>query len=38
VDGFLQPALVADLTALPWPAAGEAYLFKQLLVLRTGQP
>ena len=34
VDGFLQPELVADLTALPWPKAAEAYLFKQLLVLR----
>lgn len=35
VDGFLQPALVADLTALPWPKAADAYLFKQLLVLRS---
>jgi hypothetical protein len=34
VDGFLQPNLVADLTALPWPSSAEAYLFKQLLVLR----
>jgi hypothetical protein len=38
VDGFLQPELVADLTTLPWPSAAEAYLFKQLLVLRRGQP
>lgn len=38
VDGFLQAELVADLTALPWPNAAEAYLFKQLLVLRWGQP
>ena len=37
VDGFLQPALVADLSALPWPSAAEAYLFKQLLVLRGGK-
>lgn len=37
VDGFLQPTLVADLTALPWPKAAEAYLFKQLLVLRGGK-
>ena len=38
IDGFLDAALVADLTALPWPTAAEAYLFKQLLVLRAGQP
>jgi hypothetical protein len=38
IDGFLQPSLVADLTALPWPKAAEAYLFKQLLVLRAGKP
>jgi hypothetical protein len=38
VDGFLHPALVADLTALPWPTAEAAYLFKQLLVLRRGRP
>jgi hypothetical protein len=37
VDGFLQPDLVAELAALPWPTAAEAYLFKQLLVLRGGK-
>lgn len=38
VDGFLQQSLVTELLELPWPSAGEAYLFKQLLVLRRGEP
>ncbi len=37
VDGFLQPDLVTELAALPWPTAADAYLFKQLLVLRGGK-
>lgn len=37
VDGFLQPDLVTELATLPWPTAAEAYLFKQLLVLRAGK-
>lgn len=38
VDGFVDQALIAELTALPWPQPTEPYLFKQLLVLRHGSP
>ena len=38
VDGFLQQSLVTELSELPWPGTAEAYLFKQLLVLRRGEP
>ena len=34
VDGLLDEALTAQLAALPWPAGPDAYLYKQLFVLR----
>ena len=36
VDGILNDGLVETLSALPWPASGETYLYKQLFVLRHG--
>jgi hypothetical protein len=36
VDGILHEGLVEILAALPWPASGETYLYKQLFVLRHG--
>lgn len=36
VDGMLNQALVDALSALPWPAGSETYLYKQLFVLRDG--
>ena len=38
IDGFVDEPLTGELTALPWPSPPEAYLFKQLLVLRHGSP
>jgi hypothetical protein len=36
VDGFMNEPLVAQLKALPWPEAANAYLYKQLFVFRGG--
>ena len=36
VDGFVNEPLQAALAALPWPAGGETYLYKQLFVFRAG--
>ena len=34
VDGLVDEGLATALGELPWPAASEAYLYKQLFVLR----
>jgi hypothetical protein len=36
VDGFVSEPLTNELAALPWPRPPEPYLFKQLLILRSG--
>jgi len=36
VDGLLDPGLTEQIAALPWPQGPEAYLYKQLFVLRGG--
>jgi hypothetical protein len=36
VDGLLSEELVELLSGLPWPVAGDTYLYKQLFVLRQG--
>ncbi len=36
IDGFVSEPLTQELAALPWPRPPEPYLFKQLLVLRSG--
>jgi hypothetical protein len=38
IDGFVDEPLTGELSALPWPRPREPYLFKQLLVLRHGNP
>ena len=37
VDGFVEPEANSILSQLPWPTGGEAYLYKQLFVLRSGE-
>jgi hypothetical protein len=36
VDGMVNQELIESLSELPWPIGGEAYLYKQLFVLRSG--
>ncbi|HEX3727223.1 MAG TPA: hypothetical protein VHV08_13310, partial [Pirellulales bacterium] len=36
VDGLVNEELGEVVAALPWPAAVDAYLYKQLFVLRSG--
>lgn len=36
VDGFVSESLTADLSALAWPTSRQAYLYKQLFVVRGG--
>ncbi len=36
IDGFVDETLTGELLMLPWPRPEDAYLFKQLLVLRCG--
>jgi len=36
IDGIVDAELCKTLSELPWPTAGQAYLYKQLFVLRGG--
>lgn len=38
VDGLVNQELAELLAELPWPQAAETYLYKQLFVLRAGEP